>query len=346
VTDFQAIQNKHVQALKDAVVATTKTDGQAAPSAILPGLVSLLDALPYYTSPDWIAAYRGTYANILAVSLPNDEMLVFDVSNDMRGVGSGYHDNFYGGVAETAAATSVVAAIQAANPNLEAMFWLKYSVLVLTDAVRKYRSPAPDDLNNAQIDARLASRHAELLPGVTASALVVYQSAFAPTSQALAALAASGGTANALSQLEAALSSGVFTSEINNSISLGGEITDATVWFLYMLWITLRALGAADVDAQIQKYQSQGLSVPPEVGPTSWWNGGYTTWHTPLSGADVLPQAIARINAYMPSPSDPPYVLPHGWSNSLLYYGPLAWYWINWGTLPDWNWPPWPYPGD
>jgi hypothetical protein len=323
LTDFRALQVQHVNALKLAIQSTGLARGAPPMSS---GLARLLDALPYYANPDWTSAHRGTLANVLATNMPNDSMTMWDSLNEEGNIDEGYRDCFYGGVVQTAAAQSVMALAAAAKPSLDGGFWSRYSVSILADAARLYCTRTLNDLRLSELDDRLNSRHAEFLPALTASVLAVYESGFAPTSDALAALSSLDKT-QALSQLTAALASGDFAAEVNPSLEAGGEITAGTVWFLYVLWVTLRALGAPDVDALIAQGGSAGLEIPAEVGPHAWWEGGYSYWYAPLSGRDVSDSTRAVINAdwneVWPSGSTG-YVMPHGFTWSFMYWGALA----------------------
>ena len=81
---------------------------------------------------------------------------------------------------------------------------------------------------------------------------------------------------------------------------MGGDSTNAATWFLFNLWVSLKALGHNNIDEAIAGYKSNGLNVPAEVGPGNWWTGGYISWYATLSGADVMSMAQSTIDADMP----------------------------------------------
>ncbi len=147
----------------------------------------------------------------------------------------------------------------------------------------------------------------------------------------------------ACAELQTSILSGQFTANINEAIAFGGDSTAAAVWFLFNLWITLKALGSSnvDVDAAISQFSSKGLTVPPEVGPQSWWQGGYTSWYAALSGSDLAGPLNAAITAGLPelqstvastgapgvsSVDNENISVSNGYSTSLCYWGGLNWY--------------------
>ncbi|HYC92024.1 MAG TPA: hypothetical protein VEO54_22620 [Thermoanaerobaculia bacterium] len=307
---------------------------QRAPAAhgvgteIMPSLKTLLDAMPFYGATPWDAAHRGALVNLLQSNLPNSVVAPqpsnSDYSYRYTGPYSGYRDAFYTGIAQTPAAAAVVAQLPSA---LGPGWWGNYGVAVLTDAVRRMVALS---LDTGKLASALSSYNTQLLPVLSATCLSVYKTGYAPTANAYRAI---GQPAQALAELNSAILRGQFTANINLSIAMGGPSTIAATWFLFNLWITLKALGAVDVDAAIRSYRDAGLTVPPQVGPGSWWNGGYTTWYLPLSGSDI---SSPTITASMPEtrtawtsqglPVARTTSLANGYAQSLCYWGNLNWY--------------------
>jgi len=306
-----------------------------------PAFQALVDAIPYYGDLDWNTAFRGTLVNLLAVSLPNDKIqpqpddggFGYYSSYYYSGPYSGYRDAFFNGIGQTAAAAAVATAVVNVNNGLNSGWWSNYSVAVLTDAVRQNTGIA---LDTGSLAGSLAGYAQGLQPALTAAYLAVFKSAYAPTANALAAIANAGKTNQAYTDLRTGILSGEFTGNLNQALGMGGDTTNAAIWFLYNLWVTLAALGSPSVDADIQAAQAAGLQVPAQLQPSNWWNGAYTSWYGPLGGADVAPFALGTIAAAMPEnvwtafASDPP-IPPsesstsaaNGYAQSLCYWGDL-----------------------
>jgi hypothetical protein len=325
-------------------------DVHVAMAGMHPGLQTLIDALPYYGDHAFQLAHRGTLANLLQVNLPNDPIApqpgeaAFGGNTFYTYTGpySGYRDAFYHGVGLSSAAGNLRTIVLASQSNLNDKWWADYAVITLTDAIRQAIGGA---LDTGKLAAGLTRCNSAFLPALAASYYAVYGNGFAPTANALQALKASGKSAQANTELVQCILSGQFTANINQAIAEGGESTEAAVWFLFNLWITLKSLGNPDVDDVIRKAQIVGLAVPPQVGPGSWWTGGYTSWWVQLSGSDVADAASGAIHAAMPQRSEtshPPqggasggaYNRPsigsnapaNGYSLSLLQWGKLSAY--------------------
>jgi hypothetical protein len=347
MTSYQQYQQQFARALVPAAASV----GRAAPSAESaasagwsPALEALVDAFPYYGDPDWDAAHRGALGNLLESNLPNNRIAPhpnesgfgYATSYSYNGSYSGYRDAFFHGVGQTAAANQVAALVQGVNGGLNGSWWGNYGVTVLTDAVRQRISIG---VNSSKLTSDLSSNNGSLLPALAASYLGVFQVGYAATAAALNAINASGQAAASCTALCSAIAAGQFTANINQAIAMGGDSTNAATWFLFNLWIALKALGCADVDGAIRGFQAAGLVVPGPVGPSSWWNGGYTSWYVPLSGSDVVSVAGATITASMPEQSISAYASPapvipipvntsegNGYSQSLVNWGSLNWY--------------------
>ncbi|MES2732535.1 MAG: hint domain-containing protein [Bacteroidota bacterium] len=307
-------------------------------------LDALINALPYYGNPALDSAHRGTLANLLEVNLPNngitphpdDYGLGYFSSYDYTGPYAGYRNAFFQGIGQTAAATQVANQVAGVNGNLNGGWWGNYGVTILTDAVRQGASVS---LDTSKLSTDLSNNNSTFLQALPASYLGVFQTAYTPTATALNTIISAGQGVSACSILDGAIRSGVFTANINQALAMGGDSTNAATWFLFNLWITLKALGSTSVDGCIQQSQSSGLKVPLEVGPGNWWNGTYRSWYIPLSGSDVLPVASGTINANMPEQETTTYVsdVPmspvvtninqaNGYCISLCNWGSLNWY--------------------
>lgn len=311
---------------------------KAAPTPIEPPLRALLNALPYYGSMAWSAAHRGALLNILQTNLPNERIAAQPSESGINvrssygyaGPYSGYRDAFYTGIVSTAAAETVLKLAQDATVGLGRGYWESYSIALLTDSVRQKVSVS---LNIDDLTSTLTYCNQLLMPALSATYLGVYESGYAPTATAYRAIIDAGQKEAAQSQLNDAIRSGYFTANINLAIGTSAS-TNAATWFLFNLWITLKALGNQDVDAAIRSYQDPrvGLDVPPQIGPERWWKGGYTTWYAPLTGSDITSQRIIES-----LPEDNTVVAggfvsggkascPYGYSQSLCYWGKLAVY--------------------
>jgi hypothetical protein len=335
---YPQLQQQLVQDLVGAASVLHVAD-----DGMMPSLVALLDALPAYADPTWLATHRGVLANLLETSLPNDPVAPQpsessgddEDSYQYTGPYSGYQDAFFGGVGAEPAAATVSGLVQS-TISQGTPWWGTFGLAVLTDAARL--SPGLS-VDTGHLSSDMASYQATLLSALSATVLGVYQAGFAPTATALGTITTAAGQAPAaLAQLTAALTSQQFTANVNQSLAMGGNSTSAATWFLYNLWITLKALGAPDVDGVIGQAQAAGLQVPAEVGPGSWWTGGYGSWFLPITGTDVTPQAGPTLGADMPETgtsyngqwgSSVPFYPPavgNGYASSLCFWGGLSVY--------------------
>ncbi|MEV6874538.1 Hint domain-containing homing endonuclease [Amycolatopsis sp. NPDC051128] len=338
MTTYQQYQQQFVD---DVIGASAQADSA---ENMLPYLQALLDGLPYYGDPDLESTHRGVLGTLLEVNMANNAISAQPSDSGFGyyswyaydGPFSGYADAFFHNRAPTTASEAVASGAQAQNAQLNAGWWQAYVLAVLTDAARQAASLSVD---SGKLTMDLANMNAMFLPALTASYLATLQNAYDPTVSALRALTSAGQLAQACTELGDALSEGQFTANVNAAIAMGGDSTNAAVWFLYNLWVTLKALGSSNVDAEIQALQSAGLTVPGEVGPQAWWNGGYTTWYVPLAGPDVAGSTSGLLTAGMPEsettsfdgdPPPPPVntnvSATNGYSQSLCFWGPLNTY--------------------
>jgi hypothetical protein len=269
--------------------------------------------------------------NLLASNMPNSYIVTQPGSGlTYRDDGTGYQEWFLLGAFESSSGANMAQVLQSQNGTVNAEWWRRYAVAVLTDAIRQVLGFA---LDTGKLTGDLGNFNSTFLPCLAASCFAVYQNGFTPTANALAAIAGAGQTQDACAALEKLISSQQFITNVNEAIATGGDNAPAVVWFLFFLWITLKALGLSDVDAAISGFASAGLSIPPQIGPKSWWNGGYTSWYPALSGSDLAGSPWReRITATMaeeltgPTGTTVAVPTPNGYSQSLCYWGDLKWY--------------------
>lgn len=303
-------------------------------------LTALIDALPYYSDNNWLSLHRSTLLNLLQVNLPNEQIephpmeygFGYVSSYFYRGSYSGYQNAFFSGILPSPLGTKVANAVAAVNPGFNYIWWGKYSVAVLSDSIRVALNM---NLDTKKLSSDLNNFATSFNTALAASCWIVNQYGFAPTANAFAAIANNNYTATALTELTNAIINQQFTADINHAISMGGESTTASIWFLFNLWLTLNILGG-NVDDIIRQAQNAGLQVPVEIGPVNWRSGSYAYWFNPLNGNDMLPSANATIQAPMPEtwvfsagtpyPSYNNITQANGYSISLCNWGKLNWY--------------------
>jgi Hom_end-associated Hint len=313
--------------------------GATSAATVPPGLPDLVKALPYYGDPDFAWALRApALLNLLAVNMPNSTIAPhpsqaafgYLETYTYTGSYSGYQSFFFSGIAESSAASNLAQAVQAQDSSLDGGWWGRYGVAVLTDAIRQVLG---FNLDTGKLSGDLENFNKALLPCLTASCIAVFQNGFTPTANVLAKFT---GTAklDVYGSLGKLLPSAAFVANVNTAISQGGDSATAATWLLFNLWITLKALGVqySDVDAVIQNLANLQLSIPPQIGPTSWRNGGYTSWYTALSGSDLAGSFRGPMTEDMPesiydgSPNINYVLEPNGYSTSLCFWGGLSWY--------------------
>ncbi len=314
----------------------------AATDSVQQLLTALINAMPYYASPDMMTAHRYIPVNLSMANLPNNSIteppsqsnLGSSTTYTYKGPYNGYCNAFFNGVVQTPVSSLAAQLMQQANSGLSAAWWGTYSVALLTDAVRQQLSVS---LDTGKLANNLTAFHQQLTTGLSAAYLAAYEQSFAPTAQALKSISVAGQLPQAAATLDKAITNGQFTANINQAISMGGDSTAAATWFLFNLWITLKALGLADVDSAINRYAAAGLDVPIQVSAGKWFTGGYSSWFAPLSGADVVATATGAIHADMPAlaryndaigPQLPDQIVnfANGYSMSFTTWGPLNTY--------------------
>ena len=220
---INAINNASMHAEEGEVMVSTGTIQQQ--------LDVLINALPYYGDSAIDNLHRGALANLLETNLPNNSIVAhpsefgfgYSASYSYSGSYSGYRDAFYNGVAQTAAAARVASIVSRVNGNLNSNWWGNYGVTILTDAVRQTVSVS---LDTSKLTNDLANYNNNFLPALTASYEGVFQAAYGPTADALNTIL-SGGEGNvAYATLEDAIATGQFTANINQAISVPGDIAN------------------------------------------------------------------------------------------------------------------------
>jgi hypothetical protein len=78
-------------------------------------------------------------------------------------------------------------------------------------------------------------------------------------------------------KLKIAIKNGRFTAEVEAGLNSGTDSATLVIWFLFNLWIILKALNEPDVAAAITEFKTAGLRVPDQVGASTWWTGN-TDW--------------------------------------------------------------------
>jgi hypothetical protein len=223
------------------------------------------------------------------------------------------------------------------NSRCSASWWGSFSLATLTDAINQSGAA---QVNTGQLQTDLTSFNATLLPCLSASYLAVYSTDYAPTANALQTILSAGAGSASANALQSAIQAGEFTANINEEISLGGDSSAAATWFLFNLWITLKALDASfDVDGCINAAIASGLDVPAEVQAGNWWSGSYTSYFAVLSGTDILtvyPSVRTIIEMDMPVQENDCWVragctyqndsVSNGYCQSLTYWGALNTY--------------------
>ncbi|HTJ10488.1 MAG TPA: hypothetical protein VL547_00605 [Dinghuibacter sp.] len=334
MSDYRQLETELAQDL------VTSIGGAAAPP--VKALVdALVDAIPYFGDPGWLKAHRDALVNLLAAKLPTSVIVPHpsEFHNldhyvyTYDGPYPGYREVFYPGIKPSLAATAVAERVKTVDPGLDDAWWGRYGVMVLTDAIHtKVNLP----VNTARLSEDLLLYAASFKPAFAASYLAIFLQVYPPSVAALSAIAERLSQAEAQSILHTAIASGQFTAAVNLMLSLGGTTTTAATWFLFNLWMCLKALGMMDVDAAIRYYIGQGLAVPAQVGPGQWWSGGYTSWFEPLGGSDVVIMAGAGITAGFPeieqqshgrfAPTRKHITVANGYSESYCYWGACNWY--------------------
>lgn len=310
MSDAPTVAKQLAAALVAGFSATSAPAGGATAPAtpgptMLPNLVTLIDALPYYSSAEYLHAHRSALATAFANSIANSpvepqpsEISFVSTSYSYSGGYSGYRDAFYNGSPPTETSNAVLKAIPNLGASPLSIPWATvFGVALTTDAIRTRVAVALDTSSLATVLTQLDQT---IRPALTATCLATLIHGYRPTAQALAALSAAGENPTAATQLTQAVQAPAFIANVNHAIGMGGESTSAATWFLWNNWQLLMALGATDIDGIIKQAQADGLQVPTQVGPDAWWWNGYNAWFSALNGDDAAALAGANLTATMP----------------------------------------------
>jgi len=257
MASFQQLQQQFAQSLTQGSITAT--------GGMTPALANLVDSLPYYGDPDFQAAHRGALTTLLAVNMPNSAVaphppegsLGYYATYDYTGDYSGYQSFFFSDISPSPASSNVALQVGSLNANLGKAFWGNYGVAILTDAIRLTLG---FPLNTGKLANDIANAHSLFLSGLPASCYAIYRVGFTPTETALSKIA---NPSDAYVELEERISLlGLFTTNINQAIAMGGDNAAAAVWFLFNLWITFKALGLSDseVDYFITVFKNVALT--------------------------------------------------------------------------------------
>lgn len=290
MSNFKLFQQQNtgylIQAIKNNSTSLSVDD--------LSMLDDLLDAAPYYGQSDWNELHTSSVISLFNSSLPNDPVAAQQNSSEgvsyttyqYTGSATGYNNAFFNSAPPTPTASAITAALLAIGGNFTSGYFQSFSLALLSDAIRINGGV---NVNTGQLSADLTNFNQAFLAGVSASYLGVYAVGYQPTQSALAAIINAGSGSATANALAGAIQNGEFTVNINASIGLGGDSTSAAVWFLFNLWIALKALNPAfDVDGCINQAITAGLAVPAPVQAGQWWSGGYTSYFPVLSGSTVM----------------------------------------------------------
>ncbi|WP_159012637.1 hypothetical protein [Bradyrhizobium sp. S69] len=275
-------------------------------AGLMPELVALVDALPYYDSDEFSSCHRGTLLNLLITRLTTNP----DRDRYSRGDPdlSPYGFAVFHQTLRTEAATALFAYWSAGGPffdlpicyphnppssprDISMTYPLFFSHHLLIDLLRNRGGWAPDGFDDR---LRLFNQSFNT-GGLASSVMSVFNTGYDPVAKALAALRSAAPPAEAVKALNDTLmgrnlaGQGLRTN-INTAVSEGGDSAIAATWLLFVLWVTFACLEADDIkiEAIILEVRSSGLHVP-ELVWEKVWHTQYSNWFAPLSGADLAP---------------------------------------------------------
>lgn len=334
---YQAINNQLIQDLILSFSDNHISAMSLSTGATSQGLQNLINSIPYYQESVSQGTLKSALINIFENNLPNSSITAqpndsgpwyapYSTSYDYNDNYSGYKNAFFTGISLNASANSILTQV---GNSANSSFWSVYSVALLTDAIRQQVAVSLD--SNALPNA--LSSYGNLLVTILSPAyLGIFMNGYAPTQNAINAIQDKIGAAH---ELDTAIANGQFTANINQALSIPGDSACSATWFLFNLWITLKALGMQNVDAAISNYKQKGLSVPIQIDAGNWWNGSYGSWFSPLDGSYVSsPTITASMKevsyTYFPQsggyPSKSYENVSNGYSLSLCDWGSLSYY--------------------
>lgn len=334
---YQVINNQLIQDLISSFGDSLTSAKGLTTGATSQGLQNLINSIPYYQESVSQSALKSALINIFENNLPNSSITAqpsesgpwyapYSTSYSYNGNYSGYKDAFFTGISLNASANSILTQV---GNSANSSFWSVYSVALLTDAIRQQ---VPVSLDSNALPNALSSYGNNITRILSPAYLGIFINGYTPTQNAINAIQDKIGAAH---ELDTAIANGQFTANINQALSIPGDSACAATWFLFNLWITLKALGMPNVDAAISSYKQQGLSIPIQVDAGNWWNGSYGSWFSPLDGSYVSSPTITASMpevsyTYFPQsggyPSKSYENASNGYSMSLCDWGDLSYY--------------------
>lgn len=341
-TTFQEYHEELTQYLVEAIVEGSSAPSTTSSDDILEALVlDLVSAIPYYDQPGYQEALRLAVGTQLAMTLPNSSNTPEPDHQEGQatyeyyytGNYSGYRDAFYHRINNTPVQQRLETEVTLAAPELGQGWWEHYSVALLTDAIHQDASVS---INSTKLNDELQLKHREFIPGLSPSYYAVFMLGYLPTASAYDAIVQNGNLPAAAQILNDSISSPLFQTNFNAVIHSGGNGMPAAEWYLFNLWISLKALGMPDVDGAILEHTEEGLDVPSSLGPTKWWRGDYNNWFAQMDGSAVIEPAPSVIVMDFPEDEKSYYPghgyltehvsLSNGYGKSFCQWGNLNYY--------------------
>lgn len=331
MNEYQVINNQLINDLISPSQNLMDTKSQS--TSMSQDLQNLLNLLPYYQESVNQSVLKNSLINIFKTKLPNNSIAAqpsdygfgYSISYEYKGNYNGYKDAFYHGVSLTSSGSNVLKQV---GNIVDGNYWSGYSVALLTDAIRKKVSVS---LDSNKLQDSLRSYSSQTSKILSPSYLGIFTDGYEPTQNAFNAIQDKN---SALNELDNAIANGQFTANVNQALSVPGDSASAATWFLFNLWISLKALGMQDVDSAIKQYKKNGLNIPIEVDAKNWWDGHYSSWFAPLDGSYI---SSSTITASMPEesysyfsgsmfPAKSSQSVQNGYSQSLTNWGNLDYY--------------------
>ncbi|MCG3651383.1 Hint domain-containing protein [Aliarcobacter butzleri] len=330
---YQALNEQLIKDLIYPSSSNTFSSIELTESLMSKDLQNLINSLPYYQESVSQEVLKNSLVNILENKLPNDRIgaqpsdygFGYNISYSYNGNYSGYKDAFFNGISLNSISTNILNQI---GNIVDDKFWSGYSVALLTDSVRKHISI---NLDSNALQSALSSYSTEISKILAPSYLGIFTNGYIPTQNSFNSIQNKN---TALNELDNAIANGQFTANVNQALSIPGDSASAATWFLFNLWITLKALGMQDVNSAITKYKNNGLNIPIQVDSNNWWQGNYSSWFAPLDGSYInsstitnsMPQESYTYVSGSMYPSHSSENIQNGYSQSLVNWGSLSYY--------------------
>lgn len=340
--NYKTYQQKFVSDLiNDKTTSTPTIEGAMNSNTNTnPDLAALLNSVPYYQDSAFQSVFRDALTNVIACSLPNDGIAAQPdddgsfsrTTYSYNGNYSGYQNAFFGSPDSTLA-TLLISQASTISGLYNSNWWSGYAVALLSDAIRIAGAAG---INQGALSNNITYYSGQFGALLSPSYLVVLKNAYMPMVTALNTINQHGDQADVLQALTNAITENAFITNMNLVMATPGDEADAAVWFIFNIWVLLTILGDSNVDQTIGSVITAGLTnLPSTVQQQSWWNGAYTSWYLPLSGADIqsstITESMPETSVTYTVDADPPdsYSYPNvgnGYSASLCNWGPLNTY--------------------